>query len=86
MVLIESLVLSCPVIATDCPTGPREIVIDGENGLLVENENQQQLTEAMDKLYFDKALLSKCRGNALSTVQHLSAEKVVKQWLALGKN
>ena len=85
MVLIESLVLSCPVIATDCPTGPREIVLEGENGLLVENGSQQELTKAMDRLYSDKALLAKCRENAFDSVQHLSADKVVKEWLALGE-
>jgi len=83
MVLIESLVLSCPVIATDCPTGPREIIIDGENGLLVENDNEEVLTAALDRLYFDKELLSRCREFAFDSVQHLSDERVVKEWLAL---
>ena len=83
MVLIEALVLSCPVVATDCPTGPREIVIENENGLLVENENAEALSAAMDKLYSDKQLLSHCRENSLSSVQHLAADKVVKEWLAL---
>ncbi|PWQ98806.1 glycosyltransferase [Leucothrix arctica] len=84
MVLIEALVLSCPVVATDCPTGPREIVIDGENGLLVENGNQVALTEAMDQMFNDETLLRHCQKNALSSVRHLSAEYVVKEWLALG--
>jgi len=83
MVLIESLVLSCPVVATDCPTGPREIVIENENGLLVENQNADALSAAMDRLYSDKQLLAHCRGNALSSVQHLAADKVVKEWLAV---
>lgn len=83
MVLIESLVLSCPVIATDCPTGPREIVIHGKNGLLVENNNQEALTQALDRLYFDKQLLARCRESALGSVKHLSDERVVKEWLAL---
>ena len=85
MVLIESLVLSCPVVATDCPTGPREIVLDGENGLLVENGSQPELTKAMDRLYSDKELLQNCREHAFDSVQHLSAHKVVKEWLALGE-
>lgn len=84
MVLIEALVLSCPVVATDCPTGPREIVIEGENGLLVENENTEALSQAMDRLYGDKALLQHCRNNAVNSVQHLSADEVVKEWLELG--
>ena len=83
MVLIESLVLSCPVVATDCPTGPREIVIENENGLLVENENATALSGAMDYLYTNKQLLWHCRANALDSVEHLSADKVVKEWLAL---
>jgi len=84
MVLIEALVLSCPVVATDCPTGPREIVIEGENGLLVENENTDALSKAMDRMYSDRALLEHCREQALGSVQHLSADEVVKEWLALG--
>ena len=34
MALLESLVRGIPVIATDCPTGPRDIVIPGKNGWL----------------------------------------------------
>jgi len=51
MVLIEALALQCPVVATDCPTGPREIVNHDENGLLVENENVEAFSEAIDTLY-----------------------------------
>ena len=83
MVLIESLVLSCPVVATDCPTGPREIVIEAENGLLVENGNKHALSQALDRLYFDKELLAHCKKSAFNSIQHLSDKRVVKEWLAL---
>ena len=86
MVLIESLALSCPVLATDCPTGPREIIRQEENGLLVESGNQAALTEAMDRLYFDTQLMAHCRSQALSSVQHLSADYVVKEWLELAND
>jgi glycosyltransferase involved in cell wall biosynthesis len=83
MVLIESLVLSCPVVATDCPTGPREIVVEGENGLLVENGSKLALSKALDKLYFNKELLAHCKNNSFDSIQHLSDERVVQEWLAL---
>lgn len=83
MVLIEALALECPIVATDCPTGPREIVREGENGLLVENENTLALSEAMDKLYFDEKLLKHFKTNAIPSIQHLSGEVIAKQWLLL---
>jgi glycosyltransferase involved in cell wall biosynthesis len=39
MSMVESLALGTPVVAVDCNSGPREIVIDEYNGLLVENYN-----------------------------------------------
>ncbi|HIP94136.1 MAG TPA: glycosyltransferase [Leucothrix sp.] len=83
MVLIEALALECPIVATDCPTGPREIVREGENGLLVENENAQALSQGMDKLYFDEKLLEHFKKNAIPSIQHLSGEVIAKEWLAL---
>jgi len=82
-VLIEALALKCPIVATDCPTGPREIVREGENGLLVENENTEALSQAMDKLYFDEKLLAHFKKNALESIQHLTGDVIAAEWLAL---
>ena len=83
MVLIEALALQCPVIATDCPTGPREIIQHGENGLLVENENVAAMQQAMDQLYFDETLQQTFKDNALASIKHLSGETIADEWLAL---
>lgn len=83
MVLIEALALQCPVVATDCPTGPREIVRHGENGLLVENENTEAFSNALDELFYNEKLLEKFRANAVSSIQHLTGEVIAKEWLAL---
>ncbi|MEE9327662.1 MAG: glycosyltransferase [Cocleimonas sp.] len=83
MVLIEALALQCPIVATDCPTGPREIVRHGENGLLVENENVQAFSKALDQLYYDTALLNTFKENAIPSIQHLTGDVIAKEWLAL---
>jgi len=83
MVLIEALALKCPVVATDCPTGPREIVEHGVNGLLVENENTVAFSKAIDQLFYDVELHKLLQSNAVASIQHLSGETIAKEWLAL---
>lgn len=46
-VLIESLALNIPIISTNCPSGPAEILCNGRYGILVEPGNIQQLTNAI---------------------------------------
>jgi glycosyltransferase involved in cell wall biosynthesis len=46
-VLIEALACACRIVATDCPHGPREILMNGRLGSLVPPENPNALTEAI---------------------------------------
>ena len=68
LVLISALASSLPVISTDCPTGPSEIIIDGVNGILTSSNSIDSLANAISRFideieYFrnigaDKARLS----------------------------
>lgn len=83
VILIEALGLGKPVIATDCETGPREIVCDGENGLLVPVADAQALAQAMDRVCLDADIRHRLQENAAGSVEHLDITKVAEQWLAL---
>lgn len=48
-VLVESITLGTPVIAFDCPSGPREIIQNGVNGYLVKYLDVQSLSKYMIK-------------------------------------
>ena len=51
-VLLEALVLNKFVISSDCPTGPKEILLNGKGGLLFKAGNHKQLTNKI--IYYSK--------------------------------
>ena len=61
--LIESLAHGCPVVSTDCPTGPSEIINSEKVGLLAEVSNADDLAEkiliALDTSYRIEDLLAR---------------------------
>lgn len=56
MVLIEALTLGIPVISSDCPTGPREVLDEGRAGVLVPCGDVDALTDALHRITRDPAL------------------------------
>lgn len=61
-VLLEAQAMSVPVVATDV-VGCNNVVKDGYNGLLCEPKSAQALFGAMRRLYDDKELYAKIKGN-----------------------
>ena len=47
--LLEAAYLNIPIIASNCPNGPEEILQNGLVGFLFENNNQKQLVKAFDR-------------------------------------
>ena len=82
-VLLESLACETPVVAYNCLSGPSEIIINNENGILVENQNQNQMILAMNEMISNKKLYLHCKNNAKSSVEKFSIQNIGNQWLEL---
>lgn len=80
MMLIESLALGIPVVSVDCESGPKEIIQNEKNGLLVHNHDAHALAEAIRKLATDSNLYDICKQNAAASVAHLSVSNISEQW------
>jgi amylovoran biosynthesis glycosyltransferase AmsD len=80
MTLLEAMSAGLPCIAFDCETGPRHIINNNVDGLLVEKENPQKLADAISLLISDEEKRKKMGDNAFSNVQRFSPEKIYTLW------
>lgn len=79
--LIEAMALGLPCISTDCPCGgPRDLITNGENGLLIPVDDKNALKEAMLKVLNNKELAEKLGKNATKVQEKYSPEASYKKW------
>lgn len=77
--LLEAMCMGMPVISTDCPSGgPRELIRDGENGLLVQVNDMEAMTNAMKQIIKNRSeVLGK---SAYLTGKELTNPNVFEEW------
>ena len=83
MVLVEAMLCGVPAIAFNCKCGPKDIIDDGRNGLLVPEGDVPALADAMKKLMRDEALRQKMGAEALKIRDKYSEERVMDSWVRL---
>ena len=84
--LAEAMAHRCAVIATDCPTGPAELIDDGASGLLVPVDDVEALTAALERLAGDPDLRRRLGVAAHQAILPYRTERVVQQWNRLLEN
>lgn len=79
-VLIEAMSCGLPVISTNCESGPREIIQDGLDGILVPVEDALLLSKEMDYLMSNEQEQNRLGNNARKSAQRFSLDNIVCKW------
>ena len=80
MALCEAMACGLPVIAADCLSGPRDIVEDGIDGVLVATENIDALTAGLESLMSDPTKRQQLAQNAPKILDRFGVEQVMGIW------
>ena len=85
MVLIEAMACGVPCVSFDCPSGPRDIITNNEDGFLVENGNIEAFAKKMEALMANEPLRQHMGTKAREKASLYFPERIVAKWDALFK-
>lgn len=83
MVLLEALRSGLPCLAYDCDTGPRDIIVSGEDGFVIPYGDENIFVNAMKKLINDPKLRFDMGEKAKLNVLRFGDESIKNKWIKL---
>ena len=78
--LCEAMAIGLPVVSTDCPTGPRELIAAGEDGIMVPVDDVSEMAGAMVRLIADENYRAKLGKNAAQKMKQHNIENIAPLW------
>ncbi|MCD6319966.1 MAG: glycosyltransferase [Candidatus Desulfofervidaceae bacterium] len=83
IVLVEAMACRVPVVSFDCESGPREILENGADGLLVPVGDEEALSSAMLRLLRDVGLRDRLAQKGWERAKDFSVERIAQRYRAL---
>ena len=83
MVLAEAMAMGCACISFNCIAGPGEIIQDGTDGILVEDQNLDELADKMLLLINNDDKRKELAKNAISSVKRFDIKEIADKWCNL---
>ena len=80
MALCEAMACGVPVLAADCLSGPRDIIENGVNGVLVATEDLAALVAGLDRLMSDPTQRQHLAQNAPQILDRFGLDRVMEMW------
>ena len=83
LVLIEAMSCGLPVVAYDCPVGPRSIIKNRVDGFLVPLGDERAFADYLSQLIENVEMRKRMGLNAIETSKKYSIGRVTASWMAL---
>jgi glycosyltransferase involved in cell wall biosynthesis len=83
LVLLEAMQSGLPCVTFDCPFGPSDVVVDGQNGFVVSNGNVSDFAEKLCYLIEHEDLRKQFSKAAVERVKCFDADAVMAKWKSL---
>lgn len=86
MVLIEAMFQGMACVSYDCISGPSDIITNNVNGILVKDQDQEDMRFHINKLIEDEKLRFKLSSNTSKIISKFDEDFICDKWEALMKN
>lgn len=83
MAMLEAISCGLPLVAFSCPCGPRDVVVDGVNGYLVDNGDVEKLAERLISVIKSPVMLRKMGRAAYEKSKEYQIECLALKWKQL---
>lgn len=80
LVILEAMTCGLPVLSYKCPSGPADLIIDGENGFLIPQGSESLFADRIIEIIKNKELRSKMGQNSKKLSNNYNLENIMFKW------
>lgn len=83
MVIAEAMACGVPPVSFACPCGPRDIITDRKDGLLIENGNIEKMAEGINYLIENDSIRKAMGKQAKISAERYQMSRICQNWISL---